>query len=733
MKHYISKFLIIFTITLIVGLLLFGVLVGGSIMGYWGNVDELDVESLTMRQNSVIVYNDPDTGEEKELKELSAEENRVWVNIENTPEHLQKAFVSIEDERFYEHRGFDLKRTIKATITWIWDKVTGKTGAASLGGSTITQQLIKNITGEDQQTAARKFQEISRAVALEKQMEKDQIMELYLNCIYLAQGCNGVQTASNLYFDKDVKDLSIAESAAIAGITKFPSLYDPFVNPDKNKQRQELVLSKMLELGHITQDEYNTAISEKLNFADPEAKASENEPKITSYYVDQIIRDVLRDLQAKGYSEALANRILYSGGVKIRSAYNPKMQGIIEDYYSKASNFGNTKAQSAMVVTDVRTGQVVAIAGGIGEKEGSLTLNRASMSTRQPGSTMKPIAVYAPAMDMKLITAGSTFDDAKKSYNGWSPRNYDFAYRGRVDARRALRTSLNTVPVEILNRMGAQASYDFLTEKLGFTTLVERADINGTIYSDIGLSQLALGGLTYGTTVMEIAAAYGTFANNGMYQKPYTYMEITDKDGNVVIASDRTPIEALKPSTAFIMSQMLREVVTSGTGRGAGLSSVSFTAGKTGTTSDNKDRWFVGFTPYYSAAVWYGYDIPQEIWSSSNPCIPVFRNVMDKIHRVGMTEKRSIQQPADVIRATYCKYSGMKARSGCPSESYYFAKDNISATCNSNHAGYVPEDEEGEEDEDEKKPETSATPSPSATATSGTTSTSAPSSTGSAS
>ena len=708
MKHYVKKFFLIFTITLVLGLAAAGVAFGGAVLGYWGDVDDLDIESLTLRQNSTIVYLDPDTGEEKVLQELSAEENRIWVDLDATPEHLQKAFVAIEDERFYQHKGYDLKRTVKAAFTWMVDKITGKSGAASLGGSTITQQLIKNITGDDEQTPARKIQEIARAVALEKEMDKDQILELYLNCIYLSQGCSGVQKAANLYFNKDVAFLTLAESASIAAITQYPSLYDPFVNPEKNKERQEVVLSKMLQLNFITQEEYDAAVSEVLDFADPSQKEKENQPQTTSYFVDQVIRDVLEDLQSQGYSENLANKILYSGGVKVYTTYVPKVQTAVEEYYADTSNFPKTSAQSAMVVIDVETGQVAGIAGGIGEKPGSLTLNRASMSPRQPGSTIKPIGVYAPALDKGLITAGSVFEDKRTSYNGWVPRNYDYQYRGRVDVRQAVRSSLNTVPVEILSKMGTQESYDFLTQKLGLSTLVASREVDGQIYTDIGLSPLALGGLTDGATVLEMAAAFAAFPNNGVYKKPYTYTDVVDKDGNVVVSSDRSSWEAMKPSTAYIMSKLMEEVVTSGTGRGAGLSNGMFTAGKTGTTSENNDRWFIGFTPYYAAAVWYGYDIPQEITMSQNPCIPVFRDVMNTIHK-GKSAKE-LTKPDDVVWASYCTYSGMRATSRCPSDSHYFSRDNLPAYCNSNHAGYV---WKSDEDEEESK----ATSAPTATAT----------------
>ena len=683
MKHYVKKFFAIFGITLGIGLLVIAVAFGGAILGYWGSADDIDIEALTLRKNSSIVYID-ENGKEVELQKLNMEENRVWVDIEGTPEYLQQAFVAIEDERFYEHRGFDLPRTTKATLTWIGNKLTGKQGA-SLGGSTITQQLIKNITGENDQTPARKVKEIATAVGVEKQLDKQQILELYMNCIYLSQGCNGVQTAADVYFGKNASELTLAESASLAGITQFPSKYDPFVNPEANKERQEMVLKKMLELDYITQEEYDNAVNETLQFVDN--SASEEEGTVaTSYFVDQVIRDVTRDLQKKGYSESLAHRILYSGGVKVYTTYNPRIQKIVEDYYENSRNFPGEGAQSAIVVTDVATGQVVGIAGGIGEKPGSLTWNRASMSTRQPGSTIKPIAIYAPAIDMGVISPGSVFEDEAKAYDGWVPRNYDYEYRGKVNVQRAIRTSLNTTPVDILwNKLGVQQSFDYLEDKMGITTLVEAREQNGKIYTDLGGPQLALGGLTDGATVLEMSSAFATFANNGVYNMPYTYTDVKDKDGNIIVSSDRSSWEAMRPSTAYIMSMMLRDVVTSGTGVGAGLGNV-FTAGKTGTTSDNKDRWFVGYTPYYSAAVWYGYDIAKEIPIGSNPCIPVFRNIMSKVHS-GIRLNRSINKPSDVTTIRYCDYTGMRAKSGCPSTSYYCSSDTLPAYCNGRHVG----------------------------------------------
>ncbi len=711
MKPEVKKFLSIFGISLGIGLVVFALFFAGAIFGLWGNMDDLDIEGLTLRQNASLIYLDEETEEEKVFEYISADEDRIWADIEKIPTYLQHAFVSIEDERFYEHNGFDFRRTTKATLTWFGNKLLGKSGV-SLGGSTITQQLIKNITGDKDQTPARKIQEISRAIALEKELEKDEILELYLNCIYLSQGCNGVQTAADLYFNKDVKDLSLAEAASIAGITQYPSLYDPFVNPDKNKTRQELVLSKMLELGYISQGEHDKAVKEKLNFADPEKAAEQT--GTNSYFVDQVIRDVLKDLEAKGYSKSLAQKILYTGGVKIYTTYKPEVQTAMENYYTKTSNFPNTNIQSAMVVIDVKTGGVAGIVGGIGEKPGSLTLNRAT-SPRQPGSTIKPLAVYAPALEKGIITPASVYNDVAKDYNGWTPRNYDHSYRGKVNVRSALRTSLNTIPVEILSQMGAQAGYDFMVDKLGITTLVKGREIDGKVYTDIGYSPLALGGLTDGVTALEMTAAFATFANNGIYRKPYLYTEVKDKEGNVLVTSDQSSWKAMEPATAYVMHQMLLGVVSGGTGGGAAVSGYP-TAGKTGTTSDNNDRWFIGYTPHYAAAVWYGYDIPSEIYASGNPCITVFRNIMNTIHKSINPEPRSIQRPSNVVSVSYCAYTGKRAVEGCPAESFYFIKGNTPGYCDSNHEGYETEEDEENAEEGEGGEGTAPTGAP-ATAT----------------
>ncbi len=704
MKHYVKKFIKIFLITLLIAVICFAIAFGGAVLGFWGSMGELEDEVLTMNQNSVIVYTDAE-GKEQELYKINSAENREWVDIINIPENLQKAFIAIEDERFMEHSGYDIPRTAKATFTWIIDKITGKSGA-SLGGSTITQQLIKNLTGEKDQTALRKITEISRAVQLEKKLDKTRILELYLNCIYLSRGCNGVQTASRLYFGKDVKDLDLTECAAIAGITQNPAAYDPIDNPQNNKARRKLVLDKMLELGWITDVEYTEAVNKDITVKKAEESKNKNNG-VSSYYVDQVIFDVIRDLKAKGYSEELANRMVYSGGVKIYSAYDPAAQDVVEKYYANASNFGNSGVQSAITVIDTQTGRVAGIAGGVGKKEGTLTLNRASQSPRQPGSTIKPIAAYAPGIELNKITPYSAFEDKEKSYNGWVPKNYDRSYRGTVDVRRALRTSLNTTPVEIVDRIGPQESFNFLRDKFGLTTLVDKRETKDGIVTDIGLSQLGMGGLTDGATTIEMAAAYAAFANGGIYHKPYTYTEVKNQSGEIILSSDREGKKIMDPSTAFIMTELLKEVVSSGTGAGAAISNAGYTAGKTGTTDEDNDRWFIGYTPYYAAAVWYGYDTPKKIYASGNPCIPVFRSIMTSIHQGLKDTSKTNRKPEDVVNISYCLYTGLRAGSGCPATSYYCGTEHIPGYCNGKHSGLsIPSSSDGKEDEEEEEKKT---------------------------
>lgn len=699
---YTRVFLKVFSITVCIGLFLVIGGIIGTLTGVFGNLDALDLESLTMDYSTQICYIDSE-GNEKTLTTISSEQNRVWVDLEEIPQNLRDAIVAIEDERFYTHKGFDLKRTTKAFFVFVKNKITGQ--PTTFGGSTITQQLVKNLTQKTERTAARKIMEISRAVKLEKQISKDKILELYLNSIYLSQGCNGVQTASQKFFGKPVSELDLAECASIAGITQYPTLYDPLLNPDNNKEKQEVVLKKMFELGYIDETEYEDAIAKELVFTEYDEEFAET-GVINSYFVDQIIFDVTEDLVEKGYSKSLANKMIYSGGLKVIATIDPKIQSAMEDVFENTDNFpystGDNHAQSSMIVIDPYTGEIKGVVGGIGKKSGNLVLNRATQTLRQPGSTIKPIGVYAPALENGLINPASIYTDQATSYGGWTPKNYDPTYIGDVSVRYAVRRSLNTIPVQILNKMGPEKAFNFMTDNLGVTSLVRReTGSDGKVYSDIGLSQLALGGLTHGISVLELTAAYSPFVNQGIYTEPYSYTSVLDSKGNEILSHSPQSKIAMSESTAYITSMMLREVVTSGTGGGAQLPSGIFTAGKTGTTSDNNDRWFVGYTPYYTAAVWYGYDTPQSIKASGNPCIPVWKKVMTQIHS-GLAQKTPTR-PSDVRYVEYCGGTGHLPGEFCEEvlTSFWFTSDNQpKGVCTYGHNKEIPDDETDTENAD---------------------------------
>ncbi len=707
---YSKIFLKVFGITAACGLALAFLIFLGAVLGLFGNMQSLDIDSIISNSSSQVVYIDS-AGNERPLTTLSAEQNRIWVDFDDIPQDMKDAFVSIEDERFYSHSGFDIRRTFKAFLVFVKNKLTG--GETTFGGSTITQQLVKNLTQKTERTAARKIQEISRSVNLEKRLSKDKILELYLNSIYLSQGCNGVQAASHKFFGKPVSELSLAECASIAGITQYPTLYDPLINPENNKKKQEIVLSKMLELGYITEEEHDNAIGEELVFAEFDESALVT-GTIHSYFVDQIAYDVLGGLQELGYTENIAKKMLYSGGLKIVSTIDPNVQKAMEKVFENTDNFPNSTgtdpAQSAMVVMDPYTGQVKGMVGGVGKKSGNLVLNRATQTLRQPGSSIKPIAVYAPAIERGIINAADIYDDKAISYGGWTPRNYDHKYSGKVSIRTAVRKSLNTIPVQVLDEMGANASFNFLTQKLGISSLVKnRVGSDGKVYSDIGLSQLALGGLTDGISVIEMTAAYTPFVNRGIFTRPYCYTSVVDSKGNELLSNKPKQTIALSEQTAYVMSRLLSEVVSSGTGGGAQLSSGMYTAGKTGTTSDSHDRWFVGYTPHYVGAVWYGYDIPRPMTHSGNPCIKAWKMVMDEIN--SGKSKTSPAVPKGVKSVSYCAETGLLPGEHCGENvtSFWFTEGNApKEACKSKH---LPEgEEENQNAETGEKTENAETP-----------------------
>lgn len=611
-----------------------------------------NIRNMEINMTSVI-YVQNDKGEWEEYQRLHGAENRIWVGIDKMPQQLKDAFISIEDQRFESHRGVDWGRTAKATVNELMKKLFNK-GGSQFGGSTITQQLIKNVTSDNDKSALRKFREIVRATLIERQLSKTEILEAYLNTISLGNGICGVQVASNYYFNKDVSELNLTECAALAAITKNPSKYNPVSGPDENKARRETVLDKMLELEKITYEEYDKAYNTPLVLDD--SQEDDYEAEINSYFVDTLIDQVIDDLAEKyNLSSSMASTMFYNGGFKIYSTLKPDIQSQMEKVYNNVDKYfkqtaTNPKtgekqhAQSAMTVMDY-SGHIVGIVGGAGEKTTNRGLNRATSSPRQPGSTMKPIGVYALAIEKDIVNyTSSVLDKPIKNYypDGKSgPKEWYGYYKGTVRLNYAIRKSMNTIPVRLLQEVGIEDSYDFLVNKLHCKHLVE---------ADKNLSALALGGTNYGITTTESAAAYAIFGNQGVYHKPSTYYKIERANGEIVLEDDKTGSQALTPATATVMNHLLQEVVYGSEGTGgyiAGFNRKLKAYAKTGTSSESNDLWMVAGTPYYVGSVWYGFDFNNDI-SNARAAAIIWKDVMTAVHKD--LPKKEFEDSEDVVK-----------------------------------------------------------------------------------
>ncbi len=669
-----------------------------------------DINTFDMKLSSTI-YVAGEDGNYYEYEQFKSTENRVWVDIEDVPQNMKDAFVAIEDERFYSHSGVDIKRTLGAVFN-VFVK-----GDSSYGGSTITQQLVKNLTKDNERTNARKAREITRAIVLESKFSKDQILELYMNSIYLSQGVHGIQAASYVYFGKPVEDLSLAECATIAGITQYPSTYDPIVNPENNRKKRLTVLQKMHELGYITKDEYDEAVNEKLVFDGRHDEESETQKvdEVQSYFADHIFEQAKKDIMEEyGYTEQYTENLLYNGGLKIYATMDPDIQKLAENYYEDSSNFpkfsGEDILQSAIIITEPSTGHLKAIVGGRGEKEDARILNRATQSKRQPGSTIKPIAVYAPALEENIINLSTYIDNSPIKIGNWSPSNANGNFSGPVPVQTAVSWSYNMPAIRTLQELTLDSSYDYLKNKLHMTSIVDKETKNGKVYSDKNLSSLALGGLTNGVTPLEMSSAYSCIANGGMYIEPSSYTKICDRNENVLIDKKPKKNRVFSEETAFLMQELLKGVVREGTAAGSVIPGMD-TCGKTGTTDDNKDKWFIGFTPYYCSTVWVGFDKPKVISTGTNPALGVWKKIMTDIHKDLDNEKFDV--PSGIIKANVCGFTGKYASAGCGA-SHYANKKFLTGYCRGNHpktalgsSNYPTKPKEDEEDnqDDENKPD----------------------------
>ncbi len=629
-------------------------------------VFSLEDEKNNQNQTSfVYAYNDD--GKLFEYSRLHGEINRIWVDLEDMPKNLKDAFVAIEDMRFYEHKGVD------------WYRLGGVISSLSFeqGASTITQQLIKNITGQNEVTIVRKYNEILSALNLEKNYDKNDILEAYLNVVYLGSGCYGVKTAAETYFGKDLNELTLTECAILASITKAPYSYNPLYNPESNKDRRNYCLSEMLDQQMISKSDYNNALVADVIFTnDSRYVAStdlenkkESKDEVKNFYVDYVVDCVINDLVDKlGYTTSEATKMIYYGGLKIYSAVDPNIQKILDDVYSTRSAFPNPNesdtpddpaVQSSMTVMDYN-GRVVGIVGQAGKKKQDRCLNRATDSPRQPGSSIKPLATYAPAIEKNVISWSSMISDSALIIKGKSwPKNVDGAPSNtNKSVQYALKVSLNTVPAQIIHKMlpgGISTSLEYLTERFHLSHV--------DMVNDSALPPVAVGAMTYGATTLEMAAAYASFGNGGMYYEPYSYYEVVDSSGEVILSNkDVSGQRAIEEDTADVMCELLQTVPISSYGSGYAVQKFPVMC-KTGTTDEDKNRWFCAGTPYYVCSIWYGYDIAENMHTTVNPCGRIFLDVFSKIHKD--LPMKDFEKSGKTIMKSYCANTGLIAGKNC--------------------------------------------------------------------
>ena len=739
------RLLFVSLIALCIGVTCLGI---GSFKGVIDNAPDVNDIDIMPLGYATFLYDD----QGNQIRKLAAPDaNRLPVTLEQIPVELQHAVVAIEDERFYEHNGIDVRGILRAGVKAL------TSGDFSEGASTITQQLLKNNvftnwTSESTQLErfTRKFQEQYLAIQVEKKTDKDTILENYLNTLNLGAGAYGVQAAARQYFDKDVWDLNLSECATLAGITQNPTKFNPILNPDSNKKRRKEVLQHMLDQNYITEEQYKEALEDDVysRIQAAQEKHSDNSNTIYTYFEDELTDQIINDLMnIKGYTKTQATNLLYSGGLKVYTTQDSAIQNILDEEYTDPSNFpdqtqyeldfaltvtdpegnqvnyskemlqlyfqnedpnfdllfdspeeGQTyvdrykeniladgskivaervnfapQPQSSMSVIDQHTGYVKALIGGRGEKTASLTLNRATDTTRQPGSTFKIVSTYAPALNEKGMTLATTFEDEPYTYPDGSPvNNSTRSYEGTTTIRTAIQNSVNVVAVKCLEEVTPDLGLKYL-DNFGFTTLAHGTeadkDANGNIWSDANLAT-ALGGITKGVTNVELCAAYASIANSGNYIKPIYYTKILDHNGNVLIENTSVERSVIKESTAYLLTSAMEDVVKYGTGTACQLDNMAV-AGKTGTTEAYNDVWFVGYTPYYTCAIWSGYDNNEKLPDYARKYHRnLWKKVMTRIHE-GLPQK-DFEKPASVEKLSICAISGLLPRAGCPVTTEYF-------------------------------------------------------------
>jgi len=644
----------------------------------------IDLEVVRMGYTSLILAEDSE-GNEVVLARLHfGGEDRTWVDYEDISPWVMQAAVAIEDRRFWDHGGVDWRRTFGAFLGLFMPMEGTITG----GGSTITQQVVKNVTGDSEVRVDRKVQEIFRALDLSTRYSREDILEAYLNLIPLGNGTNGIQAAAHFYFGIDANELSIAQSAALVGITQFPGRYNPYTNPEAHRARMDHVLWEMHDQGMITTQQYREAMDEPLIFRDHESEAR---PPIspTSYFVDHVINEAIAEfMRHDGLTRAQANNRLLSGGYRIHTTVDLEMQAFLEEFFLSPERFppvvtrGNEYPQSATVILDPQ-GRILATVGGIGEKTGQRTFNRATMSRRHPGSAIKPIGPYAVGIDRGTIHWSSIIDDGPLTGTpgGWTPVNWYGYFMGPITVDMAMQRSVNTVAAKVAQGLTPEVVFNFMRYELQFTGLTNHYVRDDRVFSDVGLSPMSLGALTHGVSPLEMAAAYKIFVNGGLYIPPHSFTHIEDAAGNLAIQRNITPRQVIKEESAVVMNRLLQRAVTGprGTGGQARLAGGMPTAGKTGTSQNSVDQWFVGFTPYYIAPAWLGFDrvvrvivddngrrreVPNEIgFAGSYPPPVLWRSFMQPLHE-GLPVIPFMDSP-NVVSMVYCAVSGDLATEYC--------------------------------------------------------------------
>ena len=658
------------------------VLIVGVTLGVSAHTWTTLAKDMVSNESSIVIDTDGNT-----IAKLGDERIKSNISYEEMPDNLKNAYVAIEDERFYSHHGVDIKRTASAIFNYVIHF-----GSSSFGGSTITQQLVKNLTGDNTDSVIRKVKEWWKAFLLETSLSKEEILEGYLNIIYVGPSIYGVDAGAQYYFNKSASELSLEECAFLAGINHSPNSYNPFGdedNSEKIRNRTITVLDKMLELGYINDNEHNEAVSNVeagLDFDNGDVEAKSD--GVYSYHTDALILEITEDVEDKyNISEDFATNYINMAGLTIHSTQDSDIQKETEKEAAKSkyvlkSQTGGDSSQAAMVVMDHKTGEVLSCVGALGEKTEARTFNRATQSVRQTGSAIKPIAVLAPAIDKKIITASSVYDDTEQDFeNGYHPVDYNKAL-GKITVRRAVESSQNIPFVEIMEELTPKTAIEYL-EKMGITSLTE---------NDEGLP-LALGGLDKGISPLQMAGAYSTIANDGVYIEPTFYTQIDRQNGSKALESKQESKRVFSKEVAYILKSLLTQPVVgeNGTATYCEISGVDVAA-KTGTTDENYDRWLCGFTPYYTAVTWYGFDQNETIdFNGRNPAGLIWANVMARIH-TGLQTAR-FEKPSMVLSATVCSETGMRATTGCPNTyTEYYLWFTTPDTCNKHQGEEVKEE-----------------------------------------